>query len=406
MRFLTYLIAPALVVALAGCTSGNSAIVPGFQGANLAANVAELAVGVATFTNGTKGLNVVATFRQPAGTGCTGCSGTLLNTPTISGPAGFNTAPVTACASNSATGQAATSGATAGTSDAPNTIAGSPQVAVGIGTTCTTLGTAGGVFAYGLEPENSGTTGAAVFTLYTQPMYTGSTSSGALWGTCSSTTPASCTTGVGYKGGPPAYPATRVVTTPAGFTGYPMGFLPFAIAPKLGAYSLAVAIQDATNNTVTTDTSNTATLLNTTGLAAFAGPPAFAKDGLGGGTATCPASPAGTTETLIEIIDANYSASGAAQGIAAGQGATYYTILVAGAGPAVGILPDLLGVTGANGGTNPSIVAGDTYRVNCVAADYPLYEAGPPQNTSPAPTLLGVAGQADISFSPQFFSTY
>jgi len=407
MPRITTLLAPALLVALiglAGCTSGNSAIVPGFASANVSTFPAQLAVGVATFTDGSKGLNVVATFRQPASTGCGGCSGTLLNTPTITGPAAFNTGPVAACAANSATG--VTGPAFAGTNDSGSTIAASPQVAVGIAPLCTTFGTAGGVFSYGFAPANSGTTGAPVFTLYTQPFYTGSSSSGALWGTCSSATPATCTTGVAYKGGPPAYPVTRVVTTPSGFTGYPMGFTDFAIAPKTGAYNLSIAIQNATNNTTITVNAPAANLNNTTGLGAYAGAPAFVKDGLGGGTATCPPTPAGTTESLIEIIDANYDAAGTAQGITAGQGATYYTILVAGGGLASGVLPPNLGVTGANGGVNPSIVTGDTYRVSCIAADYPLFEAGPPQNTSPTPTLLGAAGQADISFSPRFFSTY
>jgi hypothetical protein len=400
------------MVGLAGCTSGNSGIVPGFAGANISSYPAELAVGVATFTNGTKGLNVVATFRQPASTGCGGCSGTLLNTPAITGPAGFNTAAVAACSATSSTG--VTGPNFAGTNDAPNMIAGSPQVAVGIAPLCTTLGTAGGVFSYGIAPENSGTTGAAVFTLYTQPFYTGSAqaSAGPLWGTCSSVSPAACSTpttsaaGVAYKGGPPAYPQTRVVTTPSGFTGYSMGFTDFAIAPKVGAYSLSIGVQDATNNTTITVTANSATLNNATGLGAFTAAPTFVSDHLGGGTATCSPSPAGTTETLIEIIDANYDAAGTAQGITAGQGATYYTILVSGGGTASGALSDTLGVTGAAGGTNPSLVAGDTYRVNCIAADYPLFEAGPPQNASATPTLLGGAGQADVSFSTFTAATY
>ena len=400
MHRITTLLAPALLVALvglAGCTSGNSAIVPGFGSANLSTYPAELAVGVATFTNGTKGLNVVATFRQPASTGCGGCSGTLLNTPTITGPAAFNSGPVAACSPTSATG--ATGPGFAGTNDATNMITSSPQVGVGIAPLCTTFGTAGGVFSYGFAPANSGTTGAPVFTLYAQPFYTGAASAAAadvLWGT----------SGVAYKGGPPAYPQTRVVTTPTGFTGYPMGFTEFAIAPTLGAYNLSIAIFNATNNVTTTVTAPAATLNNATGLAAFAAAPTFVKDGLGGGTATCSPSPAGTTETLIEIIDASYNVAGTAQGVLAGLGATYYTILVAGGGTASGALPDTLGVTGPPGGTNPSIVTGDTFRVSCIAVDYPLFEAGPPQNTSPTPTLLGAAGQTDISFSTFAQFTY
>ncbi len=342
-----YFIMGAIVALGAGCTSGNGALEPPFTSVNLHDNKLQLAVGVATFSDGTAGLNAVATFRQP-----NGLSATLLNTPTLTGPF---TVPA-----------AASAGTDAGT----NHITGSPQALPGTVPAVTTFGQSGGVFAYGFAPDNSTTSGAPHYGVYTQAFY----------GTAA-------LTGGELRGGPPAYPTTTNGLFDPAFTGYTLGFTTFAMAPVAGAYNLSVNIPSG-NNPGATITAPTATLTSTVGLPAFAAPPAFVEDGAGGGTATC-TPPAGTTETLVEFVD-NTTAAG-----------VFYTVVVPGGGAVTATLPDNLGPTKTSA-TTPSIPTGDSYFVECIAADYPLFEAGPPGNTQQTPTITGPTGQSDIAFSPQF----
>jgi hypothetical protein len=366
----------ALLAALAACTSGQNASEPPFQAANLTADTVRLAVGVATFRAPAtfKGINTVATFRQPSG-----LSATLVNTPALTGP--FTNTPGTACAANTNTG---TSGPTnSGSLDgSTGSILGSPQVPPGILANCTTFGTAGGVFAYGFAPENASTSGADVFTLYAQPFYAKAANVQYNGSTTTRT----------YKCGPPAcllpLLAAGSVPAPSGFTGFTQGFITFGLTPVLGNYSLSVGIQNSTGQT-TTVTSNTAVMASLVGLPPYPTPTLVSKDGTGGIVVNV-VPPVGVTETLVDLIDAS-------------TGSTL-TIVVQGAAPANVTFPDTF--VNSVGVTTQSINSGDTWRVTAIGVNYPAFEAGPPGNTSSAPTITGANGQADITFSGELSQIY
>lgn len=342
--------AVALLTALAGCTSGQSGVEPAFQSVNLNANKLQFAVGVATFANGTTGLNVVPTFRQP-----NGLSATLLNTPLLAGP--FVVPAVAAAGADAGTGM----------------ISGSPQVQPGQTPASTTFGQAGGIFSSGFAPENSTTAGSASFNIYATPFYT------VKGGPVSATL---------YRGGPPAYPQVRNGQFPAAFVGFPQGFTSFIVSPGVGTYSLSVGIQDG-NGATTTIAAPPATLSSAAGLPASAAPTAT-KDGSGGLTVSFTA-PAGTTESLVDIVDRSANA--------------YYTVLTTGAGPQSAVLPANLGPF-SGGQPTASIAAGDAFSIRIVNLDYPGFESGVPQNTQQTPTLAGPNGQADISYAPVVGGTY
>lgn len=359
----------------AGCTSGNSGIEPGFTAVNLNQNKLQLAVGVATFYNAagavTPGVNLVATFRQP-----NGLSATLLNTPTFTGPF---TVPAAAAGttSNGRTTNAALGRGTCSPNVDAGTghITGSPQALPGTTAQCTTLGQAGGVFAYGIAPDNSTTSGAAQFQGYLQPFFT--------------------TFDIGrvaFFGGPPAYANAQTPSYPTGFPGYSQGWTIFAVPPVAGAYNASVNVASA-NNPGATITAPTATLANAIGLPAFAAPPVFTPDGAGGGTVTCTA-PAGVTETIVDLQDTD----------AVSSAVLYYTVVAQGGGNVTATFAANLGTVSGSGTVRPTLKTGDSYTVQCIGVDYPAFEAGPPTNTQQAPSLGG--GQSDITISQGVAGTY
>jgi hypothetical protein len=379
---------------VAGCTSGNGALEPGFTSANLNANKLQLAVGVATYQDGTTGLNTVTTFRQPDG-----LVGTLLNTPTLTGP--FTVpAGVPGTRSAATTTTFGTAICAANVDAGTNHITGSPQVTTLSSTAvCTTLGQAGGVTSYGIAPTNSTTASAPAFLLYGDFL---DGSDGAIYGNpfYSNGTDyigdgagdENTATGSGYaalRGGPPSYPNVRNGTYPTGFLGYTFGYTTFHLTPVAGAYNLTLNIQagDTANSSISAPT---ATLSSTVGLPAYTAAPTFAEDGTGGGTASC-TSPAGVTETVVELFDEKTDA--------------YYTKVVSGGGLVSAGFTDALGPAPAPK-TAATLNTGDAYEVVCIGADYPLYEAGPPNNLSQTPTIVGASGQADITFSPPDDATY
>jgi hypothetical protein len=350
------------LIALPACTSGNSAFEPPATIATLSANQLQFQVGTANY-NGTLALNTVVSFRQP-----NGLSALLDDTPTITLPF-TNTAP------------AATAGVDSGTTH----ISGSAQPPNGVAATPSTFGTAVGAFAYGFLSSNSATTGANNSTFYPtanrDPYY------GA------SMVPPQ--TARAFYIGPPFVANFKDGTFPSTFFGYPNGFQTFGLTPTTGAYSLGVTLAGA-STAIPTYTAST-TMTSVTPLPPFA-TPAYVSDGAGGGTVTF-VSPAGTTETLIEIVDAT-----------AGN---YYSIVVHGAGPHTATLPANLGpITG--GVAKPSIGVGNAVRVIGVGFDYPAMEAvpvgaGPAQapvinNSGTACSFSGTnstcPGQADITVSP------
>jgi len=355
-----------LVAALAGCTSGQSARQPLSTSVGLNSNTLGFAVGVATYTDGTTGLNTVATYRQP-----NGLSGTLVNSPTIFGPPGFVVPTVKS---------ARTDAGTSHISSSPQTPAGSPPPPA------TTFNQSGGVFAYGFAPENVSTAGAPNFRLYPSPFYGDPSQTSTFF----DFTASGALNVYPFEGGPPAYPQVRNGTFPPGFIGYTQGFTAFSATPVAGTYVLHVTV--ATANAPSASAQATATLASTTGLPAITTAPVFTEDGAGGGTVTIVTAP-GATETMVDIFDDSVG--------------TYYSLLLpGGGGTQSATLPDNLGPQSTATPMSASIPTGDVYEVTAFSVDYPLFEAGPPQNTQAAPVISGANGQADISFSPIITATY
>ncbi|HEV2739010.1 MAG TPA: hypothetical protein VGU66_10565 [Candidatus Elarobacter sp.] len=362
--------------------------------ANLLVNTLQVAVGVATFADGSRGLNVVSTFRQP-----NGLSATLVNTPSLTGP--FT---VTAPAGGSCPGSSFIAGligraylagfaeldgsfhpaGASGTDAGTHTISGSAQTAPGAAVPCTSLGEGGGVFAYGITLQNATvdqTANVSPKYFYPQPLFGLA---------LQSANP--------YVGGPPAYPNVRTGTYPTGFVGFPQGFLTFALGPPpAGSYALNVLVPAA--NASSANFSAAAAISAPGGLPAFAAPPAVTEDANGGGGLTVAfTAPAGVTESVIDIVDLGpNAASGAPPN---GAAPIYYTLIAHGGGPQVVTLPPNLGPVSANGTGSPSLLPGDDYVVTVIGTNYPLFEAGPPGNLQPSPTIAGSNGQADITFSP------
>jgi len=383
------LIALALLGGLVGCTSGQSAVEPAVSGANLNLDKATLAVGVATFFNGTQGTNAVATFRQPNGN-----SATLVNTPSLTGPVGWVVPTCPAPGSPSPNPCTPSTGVDAGT----NRITASPQIQNGVTSpvpVADTLAQSGGVFSYGFAPDNASTSGAIVTTSYSVPFWAPAAPAAGVF------TPRS------YKGGPPAYPQERNGLSGGGtaFIGFNQGFLTMYTPAVAGTYNLAINVTDSVGNS--TNFAASATLTSTAGLPPYGAPTSVVEDGAGGLTVNFVA-PAGVTETVVDIQDLNYCFATIG---GAGLGSVWYSIVVQGSGAQSAVLPANLGPTGSSAGacgstSGPSILAGDTYGVFLVGADYPLFEAGPPQNVAQTPTLVGAAGQADITISNRALFVY
>ena len=352
------LLALGVAVTLGGCTSGNTAVPPTQTAVDpIATNTLQFAVGTANI-NGTTGLNTVVTYRQP-----NGLDGTLLNTPTITAPAGFVNP-----------GSAASVGSDAGT----NVISGSPQPAVGTAAAPSTFGSAGGAFAYGFQPDNSTTSGSPSFARYALPFFA----------------PAGFTA-VPYIGGPPAYPNVRNGTYPSGFAGYPLGFTDFNAKPVAGTYTLSLVVPTGftaagtpTSGTVTA----TANLTSIAPLPVFPAP-SIALDGNGGGTVSAVV-PAGVTDALIIVVDRDGTCYPGATGAPA-----YYTFHTTTAGAQTFTLADTLGPTYGAQTSTRTICSGDRYRVYAVGADYPMFASGPPNSSSQKPAIAGANGQADITQS-------
>ena len=345
---------------LAGCSTNGAGINPPVSHGNLGADKLQMAVGTANIGfDGTVGLNVVTTFRQP-----NGLSAVLLDTPTITGPAGFvvpgnNLSPWSQ---------------DAGT----NHISGSPQTAPGP----TTFGTAGGAFKYGFAPYNSDNLGDPYPNgpaLYAEPFYSGDP--------------------VPIAGGPPAYPFFNNGTFISGFQGYSQGFNAFETSVTAGSYSISVNVPGTSGPG--RNFTSAATLTNLAPLPGV-GTPSVTEDGAGGFTnisATVPAD-ARIFETMIYIADLNAS--------------TFFTLgPFSGTGVVGGSVADTLGPCNGNNcqngsGATPTIPAGDSYLVYSITYDYPAFEASPPGSSSQMPAITGPnsAGQADISISQVFAGTY
>lgn len=389
-RFVVILAAGAL---LSGCgggsiLNGNSNTPTQTPGNTLQTSKIQLAVGTARLPDGSTGLNVVSTFRQT-----NGLSAALVNTPSITGPAGF-TVPSTSFGSGNGDGG---SGTDAGT----NAITAQAQTFQPLPATNSTFGVVGGDFASGIADLNNDTNGNTAF-------YPGSASGpNPAWGEpfYVQTIPftGSLPAGVSnvppqpYIVGPPAVPFFNDGTEFSSFAGYLTGFNAFEAAPVAGQYTIKDVV--ATTNQGSPSFTATATLTNLTPLPALPAP-TFASDGAGGGTATLavPSDPR-IVETLIYVVDVTAK--------------LYYTSApLTGTGTLTFTLADNLGictvlVSGCQT-SHPgvSITSGDQYLVYAASFDYQQFEAEPPGNTSQTPTITGSGGQADISLSPALSGTY
>ncbi|MDQ2866039.1 MAG: hypothetical protein M3R51_07405, partial [Candidatus Eremiobacteraeota bacterium] len=218
---------------IVGCggTTNNGAV-PGTTQVPLSNLKLQVAVGTAfNAADGSTGINVVSTFRQPNGS-----SGTLANTPSIAGPSGF-TVP------------AGFPGAYGTNTDiGGGTINSSPQVNVNTAAANTTLGTFTGAFSYGLAPLNSDQQATSSYL----PGSPNATPGNGFVGSAYDPTgnepfwplpfgAASANQNI-YIIGPPAVPFFNDGTFPGGFAGYSPGFTAFEISPKVGSYTMNVAV--------------------------------------------------------------------------------------------------------------------------------------------------------------------
>jgi hypothetical protein len=138
-------------------------------------------------------------------------------------------------------------------------------------------------------------------------------------------------------------------------------------APTLGAYTLSTNVS---TNGKTIPYSATATLGGGPLVLPAEATPSYAPGapGSGGGTFTV-VQPAGVTESLITIEDANFA-------IVASIETTNTTAVV----PAGTLAPG-------------------NYSAFVIGADYPLVESAPPNSASPTPPIVGAGGTADITVS-------
>jgi hypothetical protein len=362
-QFWTILVAAAI---LAGCSTNGASLNPPVTRGNLNNDKLQVAVGTANIAfDGAVGLNVVTTFRQP-----NGLSAVLLDSPMITGPAGF---VVTAAAPANDAGT--------------NHISYTPQTLNPPVPCPTTFCVAGGAFSYGFAPYNSDNQGNPYPngpSLYAEPFYSGGA--------------------VPIAGGPPAYPFFNNGTFISGFVGYSQGFTAFETPVVAGSYTLAVIVPGA-NGPAATFTSS-ATMANLAPLPGV-GAPTVTEDGVGGlsnVSVTVPAD-ARIFETMIYIADTTTG--------------NFFTIgPITGTGVLSGVLPATLGpCSGANCQLGPNATPsinppganpGDSYIVYSITYDYPAFEAGPPGNSSQLPAITGPnsGGQADISMSQVFAGTY
>jgi hypothetical protein len=234
-----------------------------------------------------------------------------------------------------------------------------------------------------------------------------------------------------FIAGPPAWPSVTGGLYPQQLVGYPESVLttPMLVgglveAPVTGTWQLQVSVPLSTSNGGLTPTMTaTATLTNTTPLPLFIAP-SFVPDDNGGGTITLNVPP-GVTEAFVNLVVSNQICypPPAVQNPQFNAVTSYYTLMTRQTGTQTLVLPDNLGppspTTGnalhtmctkadnqnplnPNGETPP--YSGAIYSVNAVGVDYPAYEMSYPQSTVPNPTITGAHGQADVTVSKTLFN--
>lgn len=422
LKTIRLLVVGAAAATLAACSTGASGNVP-YTSVNPVSpsySKLQMAVGTANVAGVATGLNVVTTLRQPNGN-----SAVLVDTPTLTGPF---TLPAAGAAGGGVDAYSTLpAGPSASEVAAGATISGTPQTvrpgtpvcdsAAPCGSTApntTTFGQSGGVFGLGFAPYNSqaNTGQAASYVPYHEPLYDATGDAFLPWG------------------GPPAFDpnkdgmGTRDGTfyLGAGVVGVAEGLTTFEnVTPGTGTYNLSVVIPtgfDGSGNP-TTGTITAKATLNSTGTLPTVAAPAFTPDGNGGGSFTIGAMPAGVTEMYVQIVDVGPNGGGAnCQGqLGTAAFPVYYTFVVKAAGTYT--LPDTDGPNlnlnggGKNPQPSPSICTaaqnstalgagtpGDTFSLQMIGFDYPIYEASYPNSLgNQTPVIAGANGQADITIS-------
>jgi hypothetical protein len=388
------IIVSAAALAISGCGASASSPTANKNVANVAADSLQFAVGTAVLATGGTALNVVATYRQPAGGFHPGDSATLTNSPVITLPSAITVAAGTpsdydACSTVLTGPSAAEIGGTA--------IASNGQAASAATTPATSFGQSGGVFGLGIEPYNAqgqadctppGPAGSGQpfqVAPYPVPLYD-----------------AAAATDVNAFvpwGGPPAFQlqgsqGQSVVGNPdypSGTAGIGEGIDVFAsLAPVVGTYTLSVTVP-ANNATVTQ--SKTATLAAVKVLGA-ATAPAFVPDAAvdGGGTLAF-VLPALATEAYVQVVDYG-PAAGTGCNPASADAPLYYTFEATASGAIT--VPAALGPGGS-----PTTCAGDQVVTQVIGFDYDLYGASyPNSNGVPSPTQINAQATDDLTISP------
>ena len=429
----------AAVVALGGCSTGQTTT-PSVTSVNpIAGSKLQLAVGTANI-NGSHGLNVVATLRQSNGTSI------LYDTPTLSGPFTFGTLVPFATSATSATGAslshngpstaeaaALTIGSTAPSlTIPPNQAGGLVSTAAG-----TTFGINGGLAATGFSLSNSTVngilnTGCAIIC---GPDDVANANNGAI---SSYTTvdpfvqpfyPTGAAAAASFTPwlGPPAFAGpnglgSRDGTYASGINGAAIGLSVFngVVAGGATPYTLSVVIPTGFNgNTPTTGTLTATATLPTPGFFIGGGAaiavPALTFPGNGSATGTY-ALPAGATGAIIQIVDLGSDGAGAANCYPAQlptiagnfQVPAFYSVVTTGG---AFTLPGNIGPRQANSTTTtPTICSaaqntaalgtatpGDTVRVSVIAYDYGLLALVPA--LSGGVQAPAIPAQADIALS-------
>jgi len=441
----------ALSAVLASCTTAGTAFGPVVNSPDLSKTAKlQLAVGTAQIAYATGfavGTNVVATFRGPDGNNAAGS-----NTPTLTGPPGFNFGP------NLGNGNAIT-GVLPSTFTQQYTAflqQHTPYpVALGQG-----FGPFTGVFGYGLASDNTvsntvsqglvAAPGLCFGIAVTGGSASVETSTGVASanGSGGSTLPATnvvrsaelglpigsgtsggvpsptCPTGadnsgspffdsafpINYYGGPPAWPSPQGYGSPAYFLGYSLGFSDFTATPVPGSYSLGVAYATSADYSSYGHAAVSAQLRAATPLPPFAKPTLRVNaDGSGAVSANVPA---GVTEAVIMVRTTHCD-------LAANAQPDNYAIVTHASGPQIIGFSSNLGPPDATGnpmhtfcttsdlknfnafakasGSPPATAYPVTSQVFAVGFDYPAYESSYPFDVSPAPKIANASGQADVT---------
>jgi hypothetical protein len=385
----------AVLASLSACNAGyNPATSTLVQVDTQANSQLEFRVGTALFSDGTVGLNTLVTFRNTAG-----ASATSVNTPAITGPAGF------VVPDNALTDPPG------GTKDADvgtNMITGTPPS----GTAVTSFGVTGGAFSYGFANSNTNVVGIAVYAQFVEdtkpntalyldkdstivvgngkgtveasivPTDFGGTDLGAIGNAYPSPLFAAEMSRLPFLLGPPAVPDFHNSTVSAGFLGYDSGFTAFAATPVAGTYSLTINVPATVTQTAATFT-QAATLASVAPLGAEATPVVVTSTGDGGATFTVAPAPAGVTNQTLYIVDvASLSGLPTMYSFEAGASGTF--TLSKTSGPTV------------SGTATAPFATGDAIFAYVVGSDYDIVSLAPPSNVTEAP---GLPAQADVTIS-------